>query len=393
MPYTAQRQSLNEIGAPSAGMRGVDYGSIVDAFSEGASSLIKQAYTRKLQQQQLAREDEQRQFERGRAARQDAMETAKFEHEQTMDRAKLLSEGYHEDAHQQATGRKMRMPTGRMSFDQPGAITRAMAGGAMPRAEMKDEPVMETTVPAGPHFDVERNLQYRTSTDRAKISAEAAEERARASSNASAARQTERLTASQTGREYMAKEAKDRLQMSLNARKTAGGIAKAMTGNQREQSAFKSAEGLLTQVRSQGGTVDDAIEDLNNSPEGEAYRKSGVEERHLRFAEAQRVLKGTKEGLSMQKTLGMGADESVAAIDSTSRLIAGPKSKKPTAAAPAPKAAPARTPGAKAPTVPPMDRAKQLMKEKKSRQDILRIMREEGYNVVDSSRPDSANKK
>lgn len=409
-PYTAQRQSLNEIGGPYDAGPGVDYGRILDAASSGASSLIRQMYAVKLQQRQFAREDEQRRYERtrdaedrtyarGRDTAKDALEAERFAHQKAMDEAKLLGEGYHDEAHTEPTGRAVRMPSGGMTdFGERGAITRAMTGGTMPAAPMEDVPTMRTTIPAGPHIDLERNTDYRVATDRARITAESAAERAKETASAAAQRQAERLTAAAANAKYLA-DRREELAKWLRANPVRNGaIGRGMTGNQRNAFNLQTARGMLEM---NGGDINTTVENFRNTPEDQ--RPEGMTEDHFVAAYGQYIKGATGQILSTQRAMGGSIPESAAARDSAVTAV-----KPPTLLSPPPGAGPKPGAGAKpkaavtppaagakadttkaAPTKAPMDRAKELQAAGKTRDEILTIMRDEGYSVIDSSKPDS----
>lgn len=327
MPYRAQRQSLNEIGGPSDSGPAPDYGRIVDAFANGASTLIQQSYIRKLQQNQLAREDEQRKYERGRQASQDQFERDKFGEEQRKNRADEVFKGYDEAPHTETT--TTRMPTGAMATPGAGAITRAMTSGRqelLGRAPMEDVATTRTTVPAGPHIDLEKNVPYRIATDRATITAEQATERARLQSEDRAKLQTQRLEAAQSGRMFMAERAEFltrlRAKLAADAKSSA---AKAMTGNALEKAKTEAAQGLLAIA---GGSVDHALEMLNeDAPEAKSFRDVGVELRHLAFAKNKTDVQGTAQATREKAASGVSAPEAAASVDSTRRAVSGPPSR------------------------------------------------------------------
>lgn len=307
-PYSAQRQSLNDIGGPVAGPPGTDYTGIIDAITGGASSLIQQAYLRKLQQNQIQTAAAEREYQHGRDTKQDErdaqkekLEADKFGHQQLMDAAELTYKGFHEEPHNRDIPNiaKAMLPV----------ASNPMGGAGLPAAGAIGAPDKQTITQPGGHYDLERSVPYRTAVDRAGV---AADERTRL--------QEQRIAAQQAGRAFMADEARKRLAMSLAARNGKGGAtSRAMTGNQIEQSAYRTAEGLIGRM----GGYAEALDMLTNTDEGKALQKSGVSARHLMYAENKRVTGETNAAVKMETASGANPEEAVPQVQRTRRLVTG----------------------------------------------------------------------
>ena len=325
--YRAQRQSLSgEVGGPrDMATPGVDYRGILDAITGGASSLIQQQYLRRVQDRQFAREAQQDQLSREKFDFEKDTKRQELAHQQTMDEAKLLAEGYDTKPHVR------HVPN----------IAKAMLG-----ASGLGQPDEFTVTQTEPHFDLERNVAYRTATDRARIGAEAAEERARAGATERAKLQADRLAAQQSGREYMAQAARSLAVLRSNLRGKEAGVRGAMTGNALEEARTRAAEGLLSRT---GGSYDEALALLTEGgDEAKSFRAIGVEPRHLSYAMSKLVNSGTGQAMRAQTTLGETPDSSAMRVGATRKAVAG-LSKKERATGPAPgaPAAPGAPGGAK----------------------------------------------
>ncbi len=259
-PYRAQKQSLNEIGGPYDAGSGPDYGQVVDALTRGAGSLIHQAMLRKQSERQVRLEDEQRAFTRDRAAKEDARNAAadglnkqKFEHERRMDNAELLYKGYHEEPHDRLIPNAMKA-----------AASMSTAPGVSSAVGMPDQ---VKVTQKEPHYDLDRSVPYRTSTDRATMTAQAASER-----------QAERFK-QQAAAQVRGEAIQQRL---IRLRETerqggGGGIRGAYSDAQKRQFAQQDAIGLLGDFN---GDINAAL-DFLESPTGQMYRDGGVNEQLL----------------------------------------------------------------------------------------------------------------
>jgi len=273
---------------------GPDYGRVIDALTHGASSLIQQAYLRKLQERDMRLQAEDRQYQRSRDQAQDKREQEKFEHEKWMDRAELIAKGYHEEAH---------------TIPSPsGAIARAMA---TPSFAPPPEGPPVVTQKAEPHYDLERNIQYRTSVDRATVAAQAAEARQNALIQA-------RAQAQVRGEQIQQRLIRLRAEEARRSRAGRGNIPRAMTEGQRRQFAQEDAVGLLDTF---GGSLDAAVEYLE-SPDGAPYRESGVTAALLANARA-RLTQRTAQGAMPFVRDEMPADSAVKVVEDVRKAAGG----------------------------------------------------------------------
>jgi hypothetical protein len=325
MAYKARPQQLGGgVGAPrDTRGPGVDYASIIDAATSGASSLIQQAYLRRVQEQAIARDNEQRQYQRGRdaiadqqAGEKSAFEREKFDHERKMDEADLLERGYHTEAHEEPTG--LEVPSGEMGGFAPGAISRAMAGGAVQMKPPPMEPLMRETVPAGPHFDKERSQQYIRDTDKAQVAADARVTINQQNAQQRAQLQADRLIAQQEGRRFMAQSARTLTELRARLQRE-NNVGKGMTGNALETARKRAAEGLMAIV---GNDLNAAVELLDEGgEESESFRKIGVELRHLAAAKSALDAAGTQQSIRAQTQLGETPAEGAGRVGTTRREV------------------------------------------------------------------------
>lgn len=100
---------------------------------------------------------------------------------------------------------------------------------------------------------------------------------------------------------------------------------RGQTANSREANALKIAEGVIVAA---GGKYDDAVDWLENTPEGQDAAKNGLAKRHL-YAQLGRFIAGTtKQAVSLQTgTMGVDPEKAVQQVETTrDRVSAGARS-------------------------------------------------------------------
>jgi hypothetical protein len=112
VPYRAQLGGFLGGGTPAPQPQRLDVGGLVDAVTGGAQGLIHQAYTRRMQEHEIARQDAQLQLERQRDERQS-------EHERRMSMASGIVPGEtHVELAPPAAPPQAAMPSIRDAFDR-----------------------------------------------------------------------------------------------------------------------------------------------------------------------------------------------------------------------------------------------------------------------------------
>jgi hypothetical protein len=178
-----------------------------------------------------------------------------------------------------------------------------------------------------------------------------------------------------------------------------------ITATQREHNAITAADGVIA---ASNGSYDDALDWLRNTDEGQAAAGAGLQPRHLYAALGKYQNLTTSQAISLERgTMGQEPVGAVGSVRTTRDIVTGKGKPGSTPSKPAgstdplrrPPAAPAATPapstppaavaapaGPAAPAKDPSARARELQAQGKSREDILRIMKGEGFNVIDTGR-------
>jgi hypothetical protein len=356
--YTAQRPSLfGNVGIASPQRPMVDVGDAIDRVLNGTSSLIHQAYLRKLNERQQAHEAERERIadERYQTERTDRQSESdrRYQLEQQKIQMDALKNGITLGTEGGATAETApATPT----LDSPrGAIASAMTAGmsgpmgAPAPASSLGKPVtpgslgtipnvvMGEEAPTPPSYDPTRDvtLQRQTTINDQKATTqlqirammgntarEIAEKRANATVKSAGIRAGATVGA-----------AKVRADASASSGRKGGGIHGAMTSNALEARFEKvDAPAILTQA---GWDLDAATQMLNTTPEGQALRAEGFTTRHLAAAWSKYQEGGEKAALHLQSgAVGASPTEATAAVDSTRRSFRRATPKDPTSYAP-----------------------------------------------------------
>lgn len=345
-PYRAQRQSLfGNVGGPQEpGSGGVDYAAVLDSLTNAGSSLIQQAYVRKVNERNARMAQERLDFDRGVQMRDENrkdVESGRSEfdraHKRKVEDAELLAKGYHEEEHSEPTGRSIRVPTGKFgAFKAPGAITRAMTGGAaqikkeMEPAPMENVEQRQITQPAGPHFDLDKNIDYRKSMDRAGLEADVRGGIAAQNNATKLAVEAMRGHARIQAADMAAKNRMSILQFQ-NGMKSGTPQSLAQLNNMR----VKMADGLLELYTVPGVSMEEnlghAMTAMTQDPElAKLYRESGVTTSHLAQAFAMRNRAANAQSITMQNTSGETPGEAGSRQAATGKTTKGGAPKQPT---------------------------------------------------------------
>jgi hypothetical protein len=347
MPYTAQSQSLfGAPGAPTPPRNPIDVAGAVDALTSGATSLIHGAMLRRNTENEIAYRNNELALQKQREQRETDAQQAQLAQQALGERHRFIEAGGI-PAHTSTTPVAGTAPIAALNplqptptAPQPSRIGSAMTSGlpsvgAMPGVQVTPASAPETGAPAAStatvyhpentetpeSYDPARGASYARGMMMQQLRNEGWTTRDAARGEVQNELLEKRLKAQQDGREFMAqkKEGLVKLKAALDQAKT--GTARAMSGNQMEKSRQQAAEGLLDKV---GGSYDEAKNLLDNTEQGQALRKLGVEERHLMYAHSKLTTASTGQAVRLQTGPdGKKPTEAVRAIEDTRRLVGG----------------------------------------------------------------------
>ena len=303
----------------------LDVSSAIDALTNGASSLIHGAYLRRQaaiqNQQQKARQDiEDQRYEREQARTREVQDrdyALKVEQQRKQD----LANGF-TPASTDITLTPPPASTGLgIPADGASAIQSAMtaglsagtpAGGASPLTSPVDIgqlPTMNVTE-TPESYDPTRAASVVRATETARINAER-----------DAARNATTLAARKIMKDATVEAARIRASASKGgAGGGSGGIRGAMTAGQQERK-FETVDAPAL-LGAHDWNLQDAIEDLNTTPEGQALKQAGFTTRHLVAAFEKHIGEQTSAAMRFQ-TGAMAAtpEEATGAVQQTRDLV------------------------------------------------------------------------
>lgn len=329
-PYRASLGGAFGGGVQRGGERPpLDVGQIIDALTNGASSLIHGAYVRKQATEQRRIAEEQRQ-----------LENTRYTEKSTRDEEHWQAE------HQLKTQQEEREAlTAGVTPSREGGTTVAIAPPAtpapVPTRSIKDAMTAGMTAPAAPTSSLERPVTPGSMGTIPQLAVGEAPPVAATydpTKSATYARQKQlsddRIAAHTSDLKYL-RETGLLIQSKRNEGRPGanGAISKEMTGNVKQQTAQRMAEGLIGQTN---GDVDRA-EALLATPEGAEHRKIGITRAHLLYA-ASKLMRSREEAALKLVGSNFSPTEAAATVDSTVTAVRGaPKPRaleKPAAAAP-----------------------------------------------------------
>lgn len=341
--YSAQGQSLfGGVGGPQAPRAGFDGPGTVDALVNGVGSLIHRAMLRRQAEHEIAAQDEERQYRRGR----DTVMDQRYGEEQTyrrgQDEKKLALDAQKQrrddlvngivPAHTEADYTPDKIDN--FAPAPAGAIMRAMlSGGTAADAgkpyqnPLESPPIAPSSIAptrtpglkfndVPESYDPTRSAAYTRQTETARIRGEVSEEQLQ-----------QRLAAQQKGREYAFNASKElaTLRANLQQRNKNSPINRAMTANAEEAALQKYASGYLA---THNGNLQDAIDGLETTREGIDLAKEGMTRKHLLAAYGQSNRTNVSGALGLVRS-GFSPTEAAATVDSTRSAVRGPGLKGP----------------------------------------------------------------
>jgi hypothetical protein len=125
MPYMAQRQPLFGVGSRTSVGPQIDVGGAIDAITGSANSLVQQAYTRGMQQREMALHEQEFQLQQQRETREAAAQQRQLDIAERGARAREAAAGY-TPAH---TDVSMETPTPTIPSRSPSKVATAMISG------------------------------------------------------------------------------------------------------------------------------------------------------------------------------------------------------------------------------------------------------------------------
>lgn len=317
----------------------IDVGGALDAFTQGASTLIQAAYQRKLLERQMAQQEQQMEIQRqhlgieqSREARESANQEREFGLKDRAEQHRALEAGI--------TPATTTYDTTPSSIDfsrefNPALSTPAPSGGSdiaramsanVPSsvAPQSQQPLTTSgmrlkTTPES--FDPTKAAAYQrgVSVQQLKNEGYMTKEEADAAARARLSEAHDQRVASMRQSAQAWGTALARLKAALAT--TKGGIAKAMSGTQEEKGRVAAGLDLIDNA---GGSYDDAVRFLN-SDEGKVLRERGVTPYHLYQAHAQYVDRTSAQAGRLQTGLfSVPADSAVNVVKGTRRQLAQP---------------------------------------------------------------------
>lgn len=342
--YTAQNQSIGDnVGIASVRRPMVDVGGAIQELGQAGSSLVHQFYLREMakrQQQERAdaRVQEQQRWETDRADRREERESR-----DQLDRQKLnidaLKNGIDLGSEGGAT---VTESTPTPTIDQPaqksiaGAMTQGMRGpqGAPAPQSSLQKPVTpgslgripDVTVgeeaPTAPSIDPTKAVGYQTANVRAQSAAEVARIRGETTVKARQIMAGAQVQSAGIRARGTVKAAETR----ANSKSSTNGGADAtdgMTPNQRAQHFKTVVAPALLQLH--GGDLGAAIQDLQGTPEGQAWVKKGFGPEYLASIYAGTVNKDAAVATGLTKgDDGLPVDSAVARVKDVRKKMTGP---------------------------------------------------------------------
>lgn len=361
----------------------IDIEGGINALTQGASSLIRQAFLRKQAEAEMARQAQQDELHRQQIAYQQEQDRLNREERASETAYKHLqdeAEGKRKDAALRLEQRKAGLQPETRRYDvppmtsatigavrttPPSPIRGAMQPGQVPPIAQPLQPGMQPTQITHPGGAVVSPESYDPEQGQAGVVAAIRAEGAQALEGAKQEGRMAVEKLKQENRIAFRRFAQVQAEHGMRVRQTLAdaakskGISKTMTGNAAVDLAMKMADGLI----GYRGSYDEALEYLN-SPDGVVYReKLGVTPEFLQAAYAKWLKTAEGQAGRLQTSTFATPQESAKQVKETGRILrqgqggATAPAAPPTPAAPPARPTPTPTPAAPVPAPKPAAKA------------------------------------